>query len=294
MSIVDQNPRAVAGNNKAPDYAQRVTEQIAIDYAELSANVTLMLDEARVLPKEIEDEATLGLYAKLIKRFRDTTARITAFRTAEKEPYLRGGQAVDAFFFSLEDKCARREKKNKPGAADILQDRLDDYQQRKLAQEQAVRRRAAEETARIERETREAAEKAAREAEEARLAAERARKPETTAAKTEIAEHKETVADAATVAAQVAGAAAEDAYVETLARPADLVRTRVEDGPLVTMNQIGYAEIVDDAKLDKEKLWAFISLDAKEKALRAWAKTTGHRTQMEGAAIGHKNKSAVR
>jgi flagellar biosynthesis GTPase FlhF len=294
MSMIDQNPRAVPGDNKAPDYAQRVTEQMARDYAALSDNVALMLDEARALPDAVDGEETLGLYAKLIKRLRDTTARITAFRVAEKEPFLRGGQAVDAFFFSLEDKCARRDRKNKPGAADVLQARLDDYQQRKLAEEQARRRREAEETARIERERREAAERAEREAEEARLAAERARKPETTAAKEVVAEQKEAVSDAAKVEVSVAAAAAEEAYVDTLARPADMVRTRVDEGPLVTMQQVGFAEIEDDSLLDKAALWPFISLDAKEKALRAWAKNSGYRQQMAGAVIGKKNKSAVR
>jgi hypothetical protein len=202
MSVIDQNPRAVAGDNKAPDYAQRVTEQMARDYAALSDNVALMLDEARALPDAIEDESVLGLYAKLIKRLRDTTARITAFRTAEKEPFLRGGQAVDAFFFSLEDKCARRDRKNKPGAADVLQARLDDYQQRKLAEEQARRRREAEESRPGRtRAPRGGSERAEREAEEARLAAERARKPETTAAKEVVAEQKEAVSDAAKVEA---------------------------------------------------------------------------------------------
>jgi chemotaxis protein histidine kinase CheA len=294
MSVIDQNPRAVPGDNKAPDYARQVTETMARDYAALTQNVADMLEEARALPTEIDGEATLGLYAKLIKAFRDTTARITAFRTAEKEPYLRGGQAVDAFFFSLEDKCARRDRKNKPGAADVLQARLDDYQQRKLAEEQARRRREAEEAARVEREAREAAAKAAQEAEERRLAAERARAPAQVEAKEQAAQAAETASDAARVEQQVASAAAEEKYVDTLARPADMVRTRVDEGPLVTMQQVGYAEIEDDSKLDKNLLWPFLSIDAKEKALRAWAKTTGYRTKMDGAAIGHRNKSAVR
>lgn len=288
------NPRAVIGDNKSPDYAARVTSALAADYAASAEAVAKLLDEAREAPTSIENDEQMGVLARLVKNFRDATSRLEAFRVAEKEPHFRAAQAVDGWFFALIDKCARRDRKAKPGAADILQARIDDYQQRKLAAEQERRRLEAEKL------RREAEEKARREAEErqkaeeARLAAERARKPETAAAKEAIAEQAEQAASAAKVESHAAAEKAEDAYVETLARPADIVRTRVDEGPLVTMQRVGYAEIEDETKLDKEKLWPFISLDAKEKALRAWAKTTGHGQQMAGAAIGHRNKSAVR
>lgn len=282
------------GHNKGPDHAKIVADALERDYAETVKAANDLLAQARDLPKEIVDDEQMGVVAKLIKNFRDTTARLKAFHAAEKEPHLRAGQAVDSFFFALIDKCARRDRKNKPGAADVLQARLDDYQQRKLAAEQARRRREAEEAARKEREAREEAERKEREAEEARLAAERARKPEHIEAKNEVAITKEDEASTAKVEADLAAGKAEDAYVGTLARPADLVRTRVDEGPLVTMQQVGYAEVEDSSKLDKELLWPFINEDAKEKALRAWAKTTGYNKQMDGAAIGKKNKSAVR
>ena len=72
------------------------------------------------------------------------------------------------------------------------------------------------------------------------------------------------------------------------------MRNRGADGTLTTMARENYAEIVDEAQLDKIALWPFISLDAKEKALRQWAKTTGHSKQMSGAAIGSRSKSVVK
>jgi type II secretory ATPase GspE/PulE/Tfp pilus assembly ATPase PilB-like protein len=294
MSNTDQNPRAVIGDNKAPNYAQQITKALERDYAESVDALAKLLDEARAAPAQVDDDEQMGVLARLVKRFRDTTSRLEAFRVAEKEPHFRAGQAVDGFFNSLIEKCARRDRKAKPGAADILQGRIDDYQQRKLAAEQERRRLEAEKAAREAREKAAAEEKARREAEEARLAAERARKPETKAEKASAAEQAQAAATAAISASAAAEAKAEDAYVETLARPADIVRTRVDEGPLVTMQQVGYAEIEDDTKLDMAKLWPFISIDAKEKALRAWAKSTGYRQQMAGAAIGHRNKSAVR
>lgn len=293
--MADTNSRSVIGDNsQTADYGKRVAEALERDYAEIGATVTSLLDEARALPLTFEEDETFGKYAKLIKNFRDTTARLKAFHVAEKEPHLRAGQAVDSYFFALIDKCARRDKKAKPGAADILQARLDDEQQRRLAEEQARRRREAEEAARVEREAREAAEKLAREAEERRLAAERARKPEQIEAKSEVAAQAESVSDAAQVEAQIAADKAQEAYVNTLAKPADMVRTRVDEGPLVTMQQVGYAEIEDSTLLDKELLWPFIKEDAKEAALRQWAKTTGYNKPMAGAAIGKRNKSQVR
>lgn len=294
MNSPADNPRSVIGGNKGPDAAKLVAEALERDYAETIKNVSDLLAQARDLPKEIGDDEQMGAVAKIIRGLRDTTSRLKAFHVAEKEPHLRAGQAVDSFFFALIDKCARRDRKNKPGAADVLQARLDDYQQRKLREEQERRRREAEEAARKEREAREEAERKEREAEEARLAAERARKPEHIEAKGEIATAKEDEASTAKIEAQIAAEKAEEAYVGTLSRPADIVRTRVDEGPLVTMQQVGYAEIEDSSKLDKDALWPFINEDAKEKALRAWAKTTGYRKEMAGAAIGHRNKSAVR
>lgn len=293
MNMVD-NPRAVVGDNRSPDAAKMVTEQMQSDYAALSTTVTDLLDEARALPREIDDDETKGRFASLIKRFRDTAARIEAFRVAEKEPHFRAGQAVDQFFFGLSAKINRRAKTDKPGAADVLQQRLTDYDTRKLREEQERRRLEAERLRREAEEKQRQEEEARRKAEEARLAAERARKAETIAAKTAVAEQAEAEAASAKVETEVIGAQAQEAHIQTLAKPADIMRQRTDDGTLTTMGTEPFAEIEDDTLLDKDVLWPFISLDAKAKALRAWAKTTGHNRQMTGASIGKRPKSVVR
>lgn len=294
MSFAD-NPRAVAGNNEAPDYAKSVTDQMRRDYAEVETTVGLLLEEARALPTEIADDAEKGKFTALIKRFRDLTKRLEAFQAREKEPYLRGGQAVDQFFYGLWDKCARRDRKNKPGAADVLMARLNDYDTRKLAEERARREREAAEAARIAREA--AAERARQEAvaEAARLAAERARAPAKAAEKASLATAAEAQADAAGVEAVVTADKAQETHIATLAKPAEIMRHRdAETGTLSTMATEAFAEITDADLLDKNKLWPFIKLEAKEQALRAWAKTTGHTQQMPGASIGKRPKSVVR
>lgn len=305
------NPRAVVGDNRAPDAAQMVTDQMRRDYQASEEALEALLAEARALPKEVDGESAALANGAMIKRFRDLDGRLEAFRVAEKEPHLRAGNAVDAFFFSLRDKIGRRNKADRnarPGAADVLQARNDDWIARKLAAERAERDRQAAEAMRLAREARERAEAEARRAEaeraaaeEARLAAERARKPETTAAKAAAAEEREQAADdraqrasVAAAEAQVAAAKAEEARIATLAKPADMVRTRGDDGVLLTAARENYAILVDRALLDKEALWPFFTDAEVEKALRAWARTTGHGKPMAGAEIGNKSKGVVR
>ena len=45
--MTELNPRAVAGDNLAPDYAQEVTDRMAADYAELGRTTTALLIENR-------------------------------------------------------------------------------------------------------------------------------------------------------------------------------------------------------------------------------------------------------
>lgn len=300
------NPRAVPGNNTdAPDYAKQESERLRSDYGLLETTVVELEDEARPLvedengnPKDpadiITDPEVKGRVATLIKRMRDTATRANSFREAEKQPHFRRGQGVDMFFFGLIDRLSKRDRKNRDGMGDTLQRALDEYDNRILLEEQARRRRAAEEAQReADRLRREEVERL-RVAEETRLAAERARKPETTAAKQEIANTAEVLATEATIDAALATNKAEDLHVQTLARPADIMRSRGDDGTLSTMKREGYAEIADARLLDKEALWPFISINEKEKALRAWAKSTGHTQEMTGAKIGFRNKSVVR
>lgn len=305
------NPIAVAGHNAPPlarsiaaeegDFAAVTTAFLEEEYAKQPQIVQSLLDEAAALVRgpdgklrPIGDDDTKGKVASLIKRMRDAAKALAAFHSKEKQPYLRGGQAVDQFFFGLVDKLAKREKRNRDGAADVLGGMLTDYDNRKLAEEQERRRREAEEAARREREAREERERQEREAEQARLAAERARKPETKEEKGHAALEAEQAASAARIEETVAAQRAEEARIDTLRKPADIMRNRGEDGTLSTVGQEKYAEIVDRAKLDLVKLGPYIPLDGLQKALNAWARATDYREEMPGASVGRRNKSLVR
>ena len=134
MSENTQNPREALGGNFPPlarsiaaeeNFAGTVTAFLEDEYRQIPGTVAQLLEEARAIPQVIEDEPTMGTVAKLIKRLRDEAAKIEAYRVKETEPYLRGGQAVNSFFFALREKCIRKDRQAKPGAADILQGRLD-------------------------------------------------------------------------------------------------------------------------------------------------------------------------
>lgn len=285
--------RSIGDNSGDIDFAKIEADRLVLDYAELNRVSEELIAEAETFTA-IDDDASKMKVVSLIKRIRDAATRANGFREAEKMPHFRRGQGVDSFFFGIIDRLSRRDKKARPGVADRLQAMLTDYDNRKLAEEQERRRKAAEDAAREQKRLAELAAEEARKAEEARLAAERARAPAQIEKKTEIAEVADASASAAKIDALLQTDKAEAAYVETLAKPADIMRTRGDDGTLSTVGREGYAEVVDATKLDKEALWPFISLDAKEKALRAWAKAQGHRTEMPGAQVGFRNKSIVR
>lgn len=295
------NPRAVPGSNQAPDYAQQVTDRIAEEYREISNTLEKLLAEAREMPATVNSDTEALLLGGLIKRMRDVDARLESIRTLEKEPYLRGGNAVDSFFNALRDKIGRRNKTDrsaKPGATDILQARINDYQERKIAEERARQEAARREAERIAREAAEKAAREAREAAEKAAAAERARKAENIQARQREAEAQQQAADAARAEAQRAQELAEEARLASLAKPADIARVRGNDesgaGVTLTVAKEPYAILTDRNKVNMEMLRPYFTDAEIEKALRGWAKSTGHRVQMEGAEIGHRNKGVTR
>ena len=288
-----RNPRAVIGDNAPIDTATRVSDALRRDYEQLSQTVEDLLNKARTAPTEVTSDEEALSTGVIVKELRDADRRIEGLRETEKDPYLRSAQAVDSFFFSLRERLMRRVRGGKPGAIDILQGRIDTYLERKRRQEEERRRREAAEALRIAREKAEEEARLAREAEDARLAAERARKPEKIEAKTAVAEAAEAEASAASAEAAIAADRAQEAHIDTLAKPADLTRTRGE-GVLLTQARQPFAIITDRDALDKDALWPFITDVALEQALRAWARTTGHTKQMTGAEVGFRARGVTR
>lgn len=280
------NPRAVVGDNRPLDYAEQTLGRLTTDYGELSKTTADLLETARSLGETVENERELEGFSNVIVRLRDTSARAEAIRVDEKNPHLRAGQAIDGFFNSIRERLIK--------AQAVLQRRVDAYQERKRNAERERLRLEQEQRDREAKEAREREEKAAREAEEKRLAAERARKEETRAAKGAEASVAEQEAAAAAAAASTAAAEAEEARINTLRPSADLVRERFEGGRVVTGQDVGYAELVDRDKVDMNALRPYFTEAEIAKALRGWAKATGHSKQMDGAEIGFRFRAPVR
>lgn len=296
MSMEAESRRAVAGDNQATAAAERVTEYLERDYSSLRTEVDALLEKAREAPKEVatdEDATTLGL---LVKQIREASARAEAFRETEKAPHRLSADAIDAFFFSIRERLARRnprDRSQKPGAADVLQARIDDFLERKRIEEENRRKAEAERLAREARQKADAEAHARREEEETRLAAERARKAENIAARTIEADQAAATAAAAMVDAEVAKEQAQEAHIATLAKPADMSRTR-GDGVLLTQAREAYAIVVDRTKLDWAKIVPFFTDQEVDKAVRGWARVTNHGQTMEGAEIGFRRKGVTR
>jgi len=280
--------------SEAPDLPADVTVYLGDNFARIPRELDALLAQAREIPATIDDDESMGKASKIVKALRDLTKEIESHHASTKAPYFRSAQAVDNWFFALWDRAVRRQKTNKPGAADILLARIDDYNQRKLAAEQERRAAEARKLAREAEEKRLAEEAARRQAEEDRLAAERARNPVKIEEKGAVADQSEQAATTAKIDAGLALDKAQEAHIQTLARPADMVRTRIEEGPTVTMATEPYALVEDYAKLDIVKLRPFIKQDALDQALRSWAKVTNYNEQMPGAVVGRRPKTVVR
>lgn len=282
-----------ARNNELPDYAAEVTARLRKDYALLLESVSDVLARLRALPKSIDDEGTLDDYSKVIVEARDLRKRLVAYHDAEKAPFLRGGQGCDQFFFGEISKLGRRGERDPAGGIDIAEARVDDHMQRKLAAEREAREAVAREEARKAEEIRKREEEARAAAQAAADKAARARNAENIKAHQAEANRQAVIAAEARARQIVADQQAEDARIDTLAPAADMTRTRLEGGALATMAQIPFVQVTDRSLLNMERLWPHFKDEDILKAVKAWAKTTGHKVPMAGAVIELRHKGKI-
>jgi hypothetical protein len=304
------NERGPGDNVQTIDFSKQEVERLQNEYGYLGETVENLLAKSKPITV-VDSPETKDTVKGLIKDMRDAFKRIKGVHEAEAAPHLERHRGVNGFFFGLLDKLGRRDKKANEGEGDRLTRLLTDYDVRILAEEEERRRRAAMEAARIAREKAEAEAKAAREAaeaaqaaEEARLKAERARLPETQAIKAEAAQEAAQGALAASealsgarVETTVAAAKAEEAYIDTLAAPKDIMRQRSDDGILSGMASEKFAEITDRNVLDLERLRPYLAAAALETALNKYAASVSYSSdesvQIRGARFGKRPRSRV-
>ena len=255
------------GDNIDAPYGESVTDRLAQDYNELLARAKNLIADAEDLPLVVESHLDVAVIADVIVKMRDVTARGEHHRVAEKEPFLRGGEAVQAFFMKRVIEPLDLERRN-------LQGRLDHYKQRQLAEERAKREAEAAAARRAQQEAQKARE-------DAEAAARRARSVESM-------KQRDEEAARAKVEDAMASAKAEEATLATMARAGRMVGERFEGSDRsgkVTMRKKAVVYITDVYALDLELLRPFLKEEYLLTALRAWAKETNYDQEMPGAVV---------
>lgn len=322
-SNIPASNRDVAPSDNRPkdaekiDHARIETERLRDEYQPLLTTFGRLSSEADAVAEPTSDAEAVAA-GGIIKRMRDLRHEAEATRVVEVEPHLRRKNAGDGFFNGIIEALQpadKRTRQSRPGLIDKVQAKIDAYQNKKEAAERArleeenrkaeAARRAAEEAAAAERRRLEAAERERREAEDraARARTEETRRQRETEAKD--AQVREVAAAAAAKAAEVTVAKAteqsQDARIATLARPAEVVRTRgqtAESGDvLLTKATEKIAQLVDRGALTDEAkliLFEFLTDAEVDKAVRAYANSTGHRGKMAGCLIEIRKKGVTR
>jgi hypothetical protein len=263
------------GDNVDAPYAEGIVDRLAQDYAELITNSAEAIRDAEDLPLIVESTIDVATLSSMVIKLRDLAGRIASHHKAEKEPFLRGGTAVDNFFLKPKEKLNGKRKE--------LESRVDVFQQRKLAEERA--KRAAEAAAARQRQL-----EAERASQAAEAAARRARSAET-------AEIRRAEAARAKVEEEMATAKADETKLATLATGGSLVRERFQGDDrsgMATMRKKKTAMVTDIAELDLEKLRFYFKPEHLEQALRAWATATDYNDQMAGAIVSKGDTTMIR
>lgn len=218
-------------------------------------------DLAPKVKEGIKDETMLGTVAEIVTDAKALARRLDKRRTEEKDPYLKGGRDVDAFFKTFTDRLDR--------IASAFTDAASDYQRRKAAEE----RKAKEEEARKLRE----------EEERKRQEAVNAKRETTTERKLDEAEELAAKAEEAEARARAAG------------REVEKVKT--ETGVSIGGKTEWTFEIIDLDAIEVEKLKIILLVkhrDVIEKALAQYAKNEKQNAKMNGVRFYEKTTATFR
>lgn len=263
----NDKPAFAIGHNEPPLF-----EVLAQKYESLIEAVKCLPSDVAGLPAPINDDSDAAAISDFIKKASAYTKRIEALRKVEKDPVLKAGNTIDAFF--------RAEATAVSKVVSPLERALTKYLQDKAEVERQERMRRARELEAQERAAREAAAAALREAREAEEAGLRAAQAES-AAEASRAVHEATQANVAVVRAAKAADAA----------PAEMGRTRGAES-LATLQRAWEFEILDFDQIDIQRLWPFISRPAVEAAIRAFV-AAGNR-EIPGVRIFETTTARVR
>lgn len=243
--------------------AELMREWLSEEIEPLTRRRDELLGSCQRVPAVIDDEATSGKIADLIKLIAACTKNAEADRVSRKEPFLEGGRIVDGLYRQITEPLTKSK-------ADVER-RLTLWQREQADKE----RRRREEEARRQAEEAERARRVATEA-EAKLRNER--ELEAAVAAHEAAKQAEAAAIAARRAAE--------------ARPAELSRERSNLGAVSSLRRFWDFSDLDRDMLALEPLRQHLPMDALEKAVRSYIKAGGR--ELRGVTIFENTAVSVR
>jgi hypothetical protein len=244
------------GHNRPP-----LAELLSEAHADLAASVAALVAGAAALPLPITSDSEAGRVGDFAAKVSKTLKAVEEARKAEKEPPLRWGKEVDAYFAAL------------TAPADEVRKAITAQQSAYLVAKQAEERRQREElaaalAAEAERKAKEAAD----------IAAADAAFGITTGTGTIAAAEAEVIAKASLTAAKAAGATV-----------ADLSRTRGVSGSVTSLRTTWAFEIVDAGKVPLEALRPYLDVEG---AVRRYVAAGGR--ELEGVSIFEKHTAITR
>ena len=250
------------------------TNELVVDYGYIERDVAQIREEGGTLPPIINDEKTQGHWQDVIKLIDAKVKAIDPKREEVKRPYLTAERTIDGFFKNALAHCMELRKE--------ITDLTDDYLRRKRDEERRIR----------EEEARRLREEEQRKREEAEAARQRAEKLEQ--------QRKATASNAKTAAAEAAEREAQRlsdeaaaAEVAAQASSAELSRTRSDGGSLGGLADSWNFRILDIDQPKGATIWAFVSRDAKEKAIRAYMRQNAPKNLAPGEKWEPKGLEAV-
>lgn len=145
---------AEIGHNQPP-----LVERLARDHDRLVKRQKELIEAAKRVPSDLNDEDAQKM-TRFIKQIQNHGKDIEQSRVEEKDPFLRGGQAVDKWFGDMRRQMDALAKSCKDSLAKY-QKAVEAARQAEIKRQQAEARRREEEARRAEEEARRAQEAAA-------------------------------------------------------------------------------------------------------------------------------------
>ena len=270
------------GHNRGPSLEDTMRERAREDHPNLFKRHDELLASAERMPKTL-DATSEPKAITFIQQLRAHGNKLEATRTDMKEPYLKGGQAVDSTFKELKAEIS--------GVQSSTNDALTDFQneerKKREAEAAAERKRLAEEARKQAEAERKAREEEARKERETAERITRELRDEKDLEEAIRAEER--AMEAERKAAEVAAAPPEPAPPVVAPAP---VQTHTEFGGKATLKMVLRCTSFDPQTIDLNAIRPYLKPDAIQKALNL-AVRQGIR-EVEGAVIEEVPESRVR